>query len=100
MVSIWDLLLVIFPSLFSFVHLMYGEAADMFFFEDQYGFDKIVSEVGLRSRQGCSLGYFLYCLAIHPVLQQLKEDYKDLDILACRVKVVKKWNSAGNLLTK
>ena len=33
-------------------------------------------------KKGCSLGSFLYCLAIHPVLQQLRSEFPDLLILA------------------
>ena len=47
---LWDPLLANFPSLYTLLHLMYGEAADVFFLEDQSGFEKIVNEVG--SRQG------------------------------------------------
>ena len=77
---LWGPLLEKFPSMFALVKLMYGDDADVIFYEDGAGIERIINAVG--SRQGCSLGSFLYCLAIHPYLQQLRAEFPDLLILA------------------
>jgi hypothetical protein len=59
---LWDPLYQNFPSLFAFVKLVYGEASDILFHEEGIGDTTVPNSVG--SRQGCSLGSFLYCLAI------------------------------------
>jgi hypothetical protein len=66
--------------MYAFVKMVYGEASDILFFEDSVGNTKIPNSVG--SRQGCSLGSFLYCLAIHPLLIQLQDEFPELLILA------------------
>ena len=55
---LFSLLFSIFPSLFS----------------------RRANSVG--SRQGCSLGSLLYCIAIQPLLLQLRQEFPDLLILA------------------
>jgi hypothetical protein len=60
--------------------MVYGEASSIIFHEDGVGDTAVPNSVG--SRQGCSLGSFLYCLAIHPYLLQLREEFPDLFILA------------------
>ncbi len=77
---LWGTLRERFPSIYAVVKLMYGEAADVVFYEDGAGLERIFNAVG--SRQGCSLGSFLYCLAIHPYLQLLKSEFPDLTILS------------------
>ena len=69
-----------FPSLYAFTKLLYGQASDIIFYEDGQGLTSIVNAV--RSRQGCSLGSLLYCLAIHPALSQLQQEFPELLILA------------------
>ncbi len=44
--------------MYALVKLMYGEAADVISYEDGAGLEQIFNAVG--SRQGCSLGSFLY----------------------------------------
>jgi hypothetical protein len=78
--QLWDPLYKNFSSIYTFVKLVYGEAADIIFSEDGAGTEKILNSVG--SRQGCSLGSFLYCLAIHPLLQILQAEFPDLLVLA------------------
>ena len=68
-----------FPSISRFVRLMYGEASDILISEDT-GTVSVPNSVG--SRQGCSLGSFLFCLAIHPYLQLLQREYPDLLVVA------------------
>jgi hypothetical protein len=77
---LWDPLRKTFPSLFAFAKLLYGQASDIIFHEDGQGLASIVNSVG--SRQGCSLGSLLYCVAIHPLLVQLQGEFPDLLILA------------------
>ena len=84
---LWGPLLEKFPSMFALVKLMYGDDADVIFYEDGAGIERIINAVG--SRQGCSLGSFLYCLAIHPYLQQLRAEFPGLLILAyCDVHIL------------
>lgn len=78
--QLWDVLLARFPSLFELVKLMYGTASEIVFSEPGGPATSILNSIG--SRQGCSLGSFLYCLAIHPVLIQLCVEFPDLMILA------------------
>ena len=77
---LWEPLRKNFPSLFAFAKLLYGQASDIIFHEDGQGLASIINSVG--SRQGCSLGSLLYCLAIHPLLLQLQGEFPDLLILA------------------
>ena len=78
--KLWKPLQEYFPSLCPFVKMVYGEASSIIFHEDGVGDTAVPNSVG--SRQGCSLGSFLYCLAIHPYLLQLREEFPDLFILA------------------
>ena len=64
--KLWKPLQKYFPSLFPFVKMVYGEASSIIFHEDGVGDTAVQNSVG--SRQGCSLGSFLYCLAIDLVL--------------------------------
>jgi hypothetical protein len=77
---LWEPLREKFPSLYAFTKLLYGQASDIIFHEDGQGLASIVNAVG--SRQGCSLGSLLYCLAIHPLLLQLQSEFPELLILA------------------
>jgi hypothetical protein len=69
-----------FPKLYAFAKMVYGEAADIIFFEEDCGLAKVLNSVG--SRQGCSLGSLLYCIAIQPLILQLCQEFPDLLILA------------------
>jgi hypothetical protein len=75
----WGPLLATFPSIFALCKLIYGSASDVAFFEGGVGLTSILNAVG--SRQGCSLGSLLYCLAIHPLLLQLQTEFKDSGLL-------------------
>jgi len=79
--KLWGPLRAHFPSLEHLVRLAYMEIGTVIFSEP--GDDRpsqISSTVG--SRQGCSLGSFLYCLAIHEDLLQLQRDFPDCHITA------------------
>ena len=80
---IWPMINTYFPSMAPFVRLVYGQESDILVSEmidDKSTTTRIPSSVG--SRQGCSLGSFLFCLAIHPCLNQLKDEFPDLMIIA------------------
>ena len=76
---IWTPLDEHFPELSAFVRLIYGQASDILLTEDSETVS-VPSSVG--SRQGCSLGSFLFCLSIHPYLQMLRREYPELLIVA------------------
>ena len=78
--QLWTTLHRNFPSLYAFVKLVYGASSDIIFFEPDAGASAVPNSVG--SRQGCSLGSFLYCLAIHPLLVQMQEEYPELLVVA------------------
>ena len=78
--KIWHELHKNFPSLYAFVKLVYGDASDILFSEFDSETTTVRNSVG--SRQGCSLGSFLYCLAIHGLLLQMQHEFPDLLILA------------------
>ena len=78
--KLWKPLHKHFPSLYAFVKMVYGGASNILFFEDGVGDTTVPNSVG--SRQGCSLGSFLYCLAIHPYLLRLRSEFPDLLIVA------------------
>lgn len=78
--ALWKPLHENFPSLYAFAKTVYGKAADIIFFETDAGTTKVPNSVG--SRQGCSLGSLLYCIAIHPLLLQLRTEFPELLILA------------------
>lgn len=59
---------------------MYGSPASIIFPEPGSDLAEVLNSVG--SRQGCTWGSFLYCLAIHPILSQLAGEFPDLLILA------------------
>ena len=59
---------------------MYGSEADIYLNLDSDEIATIPNSVG--SRQGCSLGSFLFCLALQPVINQLQAEFPDLLILA------------------
>ncbi len=75
--QLWRTLLAHFPH---FTKLVYGEVSDVILYEDGIGNSTITNSAG--SRQGCCFGSFLYCLAIHPSLLRLREEFTDLLILA------------------
>ena len=62
------------------LRLMYGSEADIYLNLDSDEIATIPNSVG--SRQGCSLGSFLFCLALQPVINQLQAEFPDLLILA------------------
>ena len=78
--QMWDTLTTHFPSLVSLVKLMYGSPSSILFFEPGSGLTEVLNSVGCK--QGCSLGSFLFCLAIHPILTQLQTEFPDLLIIA------------------
>ena len=78
--ALWRPLHEHFPKLYAFAKMVYGEAADIIFFETDCGITKVCNSVG--SRQGCSLGSLLYCVAIQPLILQLRKEFPDLLILA------------------
>jgi hypothetical protein len=78
--KLWRPLHQHFPKLYAFAKMVYGEAADIIFFEEDCGITKVLNSVG--SRQGCSLGSLLYCIAIQPLILQLRQEFPDLLILA------------------
>ena len=78
--KMWSVLQRHFPSIYSFVKLMYGDSSEILFHEPGIGLSSILNSIG--SRQGCSLGSFLYCLSIHTYLLTLRSEYPDLLILA------------------
>ena len=69
--QMWGPLLENFPDLAALGRLMYGSASSIIFNESGYGRSEVLNSVG--TRQGCSLGSFLYCLTIHPLLKQLAD---------------------------
>ena len=77
---LWQPLLTTFPAIYALCKLIYGSPSDVVFFEEGVGLTSILNAVG--SRQGCSLGSLLYCLAIHPLLLKLQGEFPDLLILA------------------
>jgi hypothetical protein len=77
--KIWSSLDEFFPALSPFVRLIYGRASDILISE---GPNTVAVPSSVGSRQGCSLGSFLFCLAIHPYLEMLQREYPDLLIVA------------------
>ena len=77
--AMWSQLRTHFPSLYAFVRLVYGSSSTILFPDPLGNMDVVMNSVG--SRQGCSLGSFLYCLAIHEPLSQLQREFPDLLIL-------------------
>jgi hypothetical protein len=77
--KIWKPLRKHFPSLERLVRVAYGVAGSVIFEEDTR-VEEIKSSIG--SRQGCALGSFLYCLATHEDLINLKEAFPNLLIIA------------------
>ena len=59
---------------------MYGDASGIVFNEAGVGRTEVLSSAG--TRQGCSLGGFLYCLITQPILQQLADEFPDWKVLA------------------
>lgn len=65
-----------FPNLAHLVNFMYGVPSAQIFFDPAAGaFCSVPSSVG--SRQGCVLGSFLYCLALHPILKEVANRFGD-----------------------
>jgi hypothetical protein len=78
--QMWQPLLDKFPSIYSLVKLMYGDASSVLFHDPGSGLCEILNSVGCK--QGCSLGSFLFSLAIHRFLSQLQEEFPDLLVIA------------------
>ena len=78
--QMWQPLLDKFPSIYSLVKLMYGDASSVLFHDPGSGLCEIMNSVGCK--QGCSLGSFLFSLAIHRSLSQLQEEFSDLLVIA------------------
>ena len=78
--QMWQPLLDKFPSIYSLVKLMYGDASSVLFDDPGSGLCEIMNTVGCK--QGCSLGSFLFSLAIHRFLSQLQEEFPDLLVIA------------------
>ena len=57
------------PELYSFVHAAYGSPTSLFHRESI-----ILSQEGVQ--QGDPLGPMLFCMTIHPMLQNLKSDLR------------------------
>ena len=75
----WAIARTHFPHLECLLRLMYGASAPIFVPTDST--PAIISnEIG--SRQGCSWGSFLYCLALEPVLNQLQQEFPSCFIVA------------------
>ena len=77
--KIWPSLRKHFPSMEKFVRLAYLEEG-VVVFQDGDEVAEVRSSIG--SRQGCSLGSFLFCLAIHEELLQLQKAFPQLMIIA------------------
>ena len=67
--ELWPTLLAKFPNLVAYIVLTYGDAAPVFFKEGE-SLTTILNCVG--SRQGCALGSYLFAIALHPILQWLR----------------------------
>ena len=78
--KIWSSLHKHFPSLEPFVRLAYWDTSSVLFAEPGDEATEIKSSVG--SRQGCSLGSFLYALAIHEDLLSLRQMFPACHITA------------------
>jgi hypothetical protein len=79
--KLWEPLRRHFPSLEHLVRLAYMDPGTVVFDESgTAGPSEVFSSVG--SRQGCSLGSFLYALAIHQDLLALRDEFKDCHITA------------------
>jgi hypothetical protein len=77
--KIWSPLRQHFPTMENFVRLAYLEGGNVAFLDGEH-VEEVKSTVG--SRQGCSLGSFLFCLAIHEELQNLQNNFPRLMIIA------------------
>jgi hypothetical protein len=77
--KIWSPLRQHFPSIEKIVRLAYLQPGSVIF-TDNGSTTEVKSSIG--SRQGCSMGSFLFCLAIHQELVNLKEAFPDLLIVA------------------
>ena len=75
----WAIARTHFPHLECLLRLMYGASAPIFVPTDSTP-ATISNEIG--SRQGCSWGSFLYCLALQPVLNQLQQEFPSCFIVA------------------
>ena len=66
-----------FPGCTALDRFLYGQVpiwrARAVFQEDGVGLSEVFGGVG--TRQGCSWTFFLYCLAIHPLLAQLDKEF-------------------------
>ena len=81
--KMWPTLRQHFPSMYSFVKLLYGDISSILFQEPGGDIFEILNSVG--SRQGCALGSFLFALALHPlhpILLTLANEFPDVLILA------------------
>jgi hypothetical protein len=63
----------------AFVRVLYGIKADILFAD---GDDLVVVKNSVGTRQGCSMGSFIFALMIHPYLIRLAEEFPDVLVLA------------------
>ena len=75
----WDTLLESFPSIATLVKVLYGDPSSILLHEPGSGLTDILNSAGCK--QGCSLGSFLFCLAIHSLLLQLQAEFSELLII-------------------
>ena len=59
--------------------MLYGAEADILFAD---GDDLVVIKNSVGTRQGCSMGSFIFALMIHPYLIRLAEEFPDVLVLA------------------
>jgi hypothetical protein len=77
--KLWPVLRRRFSSMEAFVRVLYGTEADILFAD---GVDLVVVKNSVGTRQGCSMGSFIFALMIHPYLIQLAEEFPDVLVLA------------------
>jgi len=78
--TLWEPLRDHFPELGCLVWFLYGFASQQLLPDSEGGVASIPSTVG--SRQGCSLGSFLFCLALQKTLNTVKSHHPHVTILA------------------
>ena len=78
---LWGVLRAKFPSLFALVRMMYGSEASIVFSEEGIAHPSVVNN-SVGTRQGCSLGSFIFALMIHPFLVILAKEFPSVLVLA------------------
>ena len=78
--ALWEPLRDHFPELGCLVWFLYGFPSQQLVPDGEGGVASIPSTVG--SRQGCSLGSFLFCLALQKTLNAVKSRHPDVTVLA------------------